>query len=56
MTLAGTEDLFDEHAVDVYPTVIFFKAGQAHKRLNGKHLSGLKEKDLTKLIASCAPD
>jgi len=56
MTLDGNEDLFDEHAVDVYPTVIFFKAGQAHKRLNGKHLSGLKEKELTQLIASCGVD
>jgi len=33
--------------------VIFFKAGKVHKRLDGKHLAGLKEKQLTELIASC---
>jgi len=56
MTLDGNEDLFDEHAVEVYPTVIFFKAGKAHKRLDGKHLRGLKEKELAQLIASSAAD
>jgi thiol-disulfide isomerase/thioredoxin len=56
MTLDGNEELFDEHAVEVYPTVIFFKSGRAHKRLDGKHLAGLKEKELTALIASCAAD
>jgi len=53
MTLDGNEDLFEEHGVEVYPTVIFFKAGKVHKRLDGKHLAGLKEKQLTELIASC---
>jgi hypothetical protein len=56
MTLDGNEDLFDEHSVEVYPTVIFFRAGKPHKRLDGKHLAGLKEKELTGLIASCAVD
>jgi len=54
MTLEGNEDLFEEHDIEVYPTVVFFKAGKAHKRLDGKHLAGLKEKQLVELIASCA--
>lgn len=53
MTLDGNEDLFDEHSIQVYPTVIFFKGGMIHKRLDGKHLAGLKEKQLTELIDSC---
>jgi thiol-disulfide isomerase/thioredoxin len=56
MTLDGNEDLFDEHGIEVYPTVIFFKAGTVHKRLDGKHLAGLKEKQFTDLIASCEID
>jgi len=54
MTLDGNEDLFEEHGIEVYPTVLFFKAGKVHKRLDGKHLAGLKEKQLTELIASCS--
>jgi len=54
MTLDGNEDLFEEHGIEVYPTVIFFKAGKAHKRLEGKHLAGLREKQFAELIASCA--
>jgi thiol-disulfide isomerase/thioredoxin len=53
MILDGNEDLFEEHGIEVYPTVVFFKDGKAHKRLDGKHLAGLKEKELTELIASC---
>jgi thioredoxin-like negative regulator of GroEL len=56
LTLDGNEDLFEEHGIEVYPTVIFFKAGKAHKRLDGKHLAGLKERDLAELISSCAVD
>ena len=56
MTLDGNEDLFDEHGIQVYPTVIFFKGGKIHKRLDGKHLAGLKEKQLTELIDSCGID
>jgi len=56
MTLDGNEDLFSEHGIEVYPTVIYFRAGKAHKRLDGKHLAGLKEKQLTELIASCGGD
>ncbi len=50
----GNEALFDEHAVQVYPTVLFFKDGRVFKRLDGKHLVGLKEKQLADLIVSCA--
>jgi len=53
VVLDGNEELFDEHEVDVYPTVLFFKNGAVARRLDGKHLSGLKEKQLTELIASC---
>ena len=56
MTLDGNERLFDEHGIEVYPTVIFFKAGKIHKRLDGRHLAGLKENQLTELIVSCAVD
>ena len=51
--LDGNEDLFDEYDVEVYPTVLFFKSGKVSKRLDGRHLSGLREKQLTDLIASC---
>jgi thioredoxin-like negative regulator of GroEL len=54
MLLEGNEDLFEEFGIDVYPTVIFFKAGKAHKRLDGKHLAGLKEDQLVALVASCS--
>jgi thiol-disulfide isomerase/thioredoxin len=53
MTLDGNEDLFDEYAIEVYPTVLFFKNGKVDKRLDGKHLAGLREKQLTGLIDSC---
>lgn len=53
VVLEGNEDLFEEHGVQVYPTVLFFKNGAVARRLDGKHLSGLKEKQLTELIASC---
>ena len=53
VVLDGNEDLFEEHGVEVYPTVLFFKNGAVSRRLDGKHLSGLKEKQLTELIASC---
>ncbi len=53
MAIDGNEDLFDEYGVEVYPTVLFFKAGKVDKRLDGKHMAGLKEKQLTGLIDSC---
>jgi len=53
VVLDGNEDLFDEHGVSVYPTVLFFKNGAVVRRLDGKHLSGLKEKQLIALMASC---
>jgi thioredoxin-like negative regulator of GroEL len=51
--LDGSEDLFKEHAIEVYPSVIYFENGQVSKRLDGKHLAGLKEKQLADLVASC---
>jgi thiol-disulfide isomerase/thioredoxin len=56
MILEGNEDLFEEHGIEVYPTVIFFKAGKVHKRLDGKHLAGLREQQFTDLIESCGID
>jgi thiol-disulfide isomerase/thioredoxin len=52
--LDGNEALFDEHGIEVYPTVLFFKDGRVSRRLDGKHLVGLKEKQLADLIVSCA--
>jgi thioredoxin-like negative regulator of GroEL len=52
--LDGNEDLFAEHDIEVYPTVLFFKEGKVSRRLDGKHLVGLKEKQLADLIVSCA--
>ena len=53
MELDGNEDLFDKYGVEVYPTVLFFKDGKVDRRLDGKHMAGLKEKQLTGLIDSC---
>ena len=49
----GNEDLFDEHGIQVYPSVLFFQNGQVTRRLDGRHLVGLSEGELTDLIASC---
>jgi thiol-disulfide isomerase/thioredoxin len=51
--LDGNEDLFEEHGIAVYPTVLFFEGGRVSRRLDGKHLSGLKEKQLAELVKSC---
>ncbi len=53
IVLDGNEELFEEHGIEVYPTVLFFKEGRVARRLDGKHLAGLKEKQLTELIVSC---
>ncbi len=53
IAIDGHEAFFDEHGVDVYPTVLFFRSGKVDRRLDGKHLVGLREKQLTELIASC---
>lgn len=49
----GNEALFDEHDVQVYPSVLVFRNGKVTHRLDGRHLVGLKESQLTDLIASC---
>jgi thiol-disulfide isomerase/thioredoxin len=51
--LEGNEDLFAEYQIEVYPTVLFLKKGAVGRRLDGKYLAGLKEKQLADLIASC---
>lgn len=56
MTLDGNEDVFQEYDIEVYPTVIFFRSGKIHRRIDGKYLQGLKESELTELIASCQTD
>lgn len=52
--LDGNEHLFNEHGIEVYPTVLFFKDGKVSRRLDGQHLVGLKENQLADLIVSCA--
>ena len=51
--LEGNEKLFEKHGIEVYPTVLFFENGAVARRLDGKHMAGLKEIQLTELIASC---
>lgn len=53
MTLDGNEALFDEYGIEVYPTVLYFKSGRVDRRLDGKRMAGLKERQLAELIASC---
>ncbi len=53
IALDGNEDVFEEFAIDVYPTVLFFEEGRVSKRLDGKHFVGLTEKQLVKLVESC---
>ena len=53
VVLDGNEALFEEQAITVYPTVLFFRNGEVSRRLDGKHLVGLKEKQLADLITSC---
>ncbi len=51
--LDGNEDIFKRYSVEVYPTVIYFRNGEMFKRLDGKHLAGLKEKEFADLIVAC---
>jgi len=51
--LDGNEPFFREHEIEVYPTVLFFRGGRVDRRLSGKHMVGLNEKELTHLISSC---
>jgi thiol-disulfide isomerase/thioredoxin len=53
VVLDGNEDFFEEHGISVYPTALFFQNGEVARRLDGKHLVGLKEKQLVDLITSC---
>jgi thioredoxin-like negative regulator of GroEL len=46
-------DVCNQYSIDVYPTVIFFKAGQVSKRLDGTPNVGLNEKQLADLINVC---
>ena len=48
------EHLCDQYAVDVYPTVIFFKSGKVSKRLDGAFHIGLNERQMTDLIDACS--
>jgi thiol-disulfide isomerase/thioredoxin len=51
--LDGNAEVFNEHSVEVYPTVLYFEEGRVSRRLDGKHLVGLREKQLCDLIAAC---
>jgi len=56
IALDGNEELFEEHGITVYPTVLFFKNGAVARRLDGELFAGLKEKQLTELVKSCLQD
>ena len=56
IVLDGNEELFDSQEIEVYPTVLFFQGGRLHRRLDGTHFLGLKEKQLTAFISSCEKD
>ena len=47
------EALCDEHGVEVYPTVLYFKDGKVSKRLDGGFHVGLSERELTGLMEAC---
>ena len=48
------EALGDRYAVEVVPTVLFFRNGKVARRLDGTLGVGLNEKQLTKFIQTCA--
>ncbi|HXX88174.1 MAG TPA: thioredoxin family protein [Candidatus Acidoferrum sp.] len=39
-------DVFEEYAIEYYPTVIMFRKGKVHKRLNSEPHVGLNKKQL----------
>lgn len=43
-------DVCDEYAIEYYPTVILFKKGKVHKRLDSQPGIGLNKTQLTELI------
>lgn len=47
------EALCDEHGIEVYPTVLYFKDGKVSKRLDGGFHKGLNERELTGLMEAC---
>ena len=51
--LDGNEPVFEAFAVNVYPTVIFFKGGKPVRRLDGKAGAGLDHTELDGLIEVC---
>jgi thioredoxin 1 len=48
------ETLGDRYAVEVVPTVLFFRNGKVTRRLDGTLGVGLSEKQLTAFIQTCA--
>jgi thiol-disulfide isomerase/thioredoxin len=42
-------DLCEKYAIEYYPTVLLFKKGKVHKRLDAKPGVGLTKKQLTEL-------
>jgi thiol-disulfide isomerase/thioredoxin len=53
MFIDGNEDVFENHEIEVYPTVILFQKGEVVRRLDGKFLAGLDENQLVGLIDWC---
>jgi len=44
-------DLFEEYSIEYYPTVILFKKGKVHKRLDAQPGIGLNKEQLKDLVA-----
>ncbi len=42
-------DLCEKYAIEYYPTVILFRKGKVHKRLDAEHGVGLTKKQLAEL-------
>lgn len=47
------DDLCEQYAIEVYPTMIFFEKGKVSQRLDGTPGVGLNEQQLKDLLNSC---
>jgi thiol-disulfide isomerase/thioredoxin len=45
--------LVDDYAIEVYPTVLYFKKGKLQKRLDGIHGMGLNKAQMEDFIKKC---
>lgn len=49
------ESLTRKYRIDVFPTVLFFRAGKVERRLDGVYHVGLSQGQLEDFIDSCSP-